>query len=125
MYAMDQRDFHQQRLVDLGALTYCRFEFKNINQGSREAEHLSRTCHSQVAPGCDQLTFWDCTPVRIGVWCHPENRGAWESFVAKYDVPDYWEIRDQSVVVPKRKAKRRRAFSDSSPSVLQEKSGSN
>ncbi|HVJ68879.1 MAG TPA: hypothetical protein VM510_12900 [Caulifigura sp.] len=101
----ERENIHKERLVELGGLEFHEFRLMNFVTGtgaSREGRHFLRSLFGREAPPC---VDWSSDHPRwpqqlvLNVWCKPGGIAAWRAFVRKYDVPHYWEIRDQSVTL--------------------------
>jgi hypothetical protein len=103
-WEFDQADQHRASLVELGELENERFVLKQLTQGTPEGRHFMRfllkithrlDVYWEGGPSSDQ-------PVRLefNFWCERGEMKKWRQFFARYDVPNYWEIRDQSVQLP-------------------------
>ncbi len=105
-HAWEREEIHRQKLVELGALEFHEFRLMHLKAGSgahREGRHFMHTVMSSKAPSCEDATsVYPNRPEQLilKVWCKSGGIEAWRTFVAKYDVPNYWDIRDQSVTLP-------------------------
>jgi len=93
---------HINALIRLGALDFQFNEMKHLRTGTREGLHFLRFAMGHTPEGV--IWLGNCPkesepaePVRFRVWMEPSKAAEWRSLIAKYDVPNYWEIRDQSV----------------------------
>lgn len=78
----------------------------HLRSGTREAGHFVRTVMLGNHPPCIDWGSPCNGPsksLRCEVWCENSDLSAWEEFIAKYDVPNYWEIRDPAVKVDESK----------------------
>jgi hypothetical protein len=102
----ERADIHKQRLVELGGLEFHEFRFMYFDAGTgakKEGQHFMRSLYGREAPPCvDWISVHPNRPEQLvlRVWCKPGGIASWREFVRKYDVPNYWEIRDESVQLP-------------------------
>jgi hypothetical protein len=93
-------EYHKRELVALGQISRRHFVMPHLRTSTREYGHFLRMVMQGTHPPCIEWiapSKGSSNPLRCEVWCENSDLAAWEAFNAKYDVPNYWEIRDRSV----------------------------
>jgi hypothetical protein len=99
-WEIEQADKHRAALVALGELETERFVLKNLKHSTREGQHFTRFLLKSTHP---LDVYWESPwsrqpiPLEFTFWSERGEMEKWRRLIAKYDVPNYWEIRDQSV----------------------------
>lgn len=85
---------HRQRLVELGAVCELHYELENVLLRTDVGRHFSKLLLSPGHPPCIDFESpfpSSPEPMRLTVWCYPEDAAAWTAFVADHDASDYRE----------------------------------
>jgi hypothetical protein len=98
----EQAEKHRAALVELGELETERFVLKHLEHTTPEGRDFMRFLWERThrldlywaSPSWNQPT-----PLEFTFWCERGEMEKWRQFFAKYDVPNYWEIRDQSLLL--------------------------
>lgn len=91
----ERYEHHRQQLVELGHIVRKRYTFEHILATTEESEHLSRKLLTgECPPHIDFVSPYpeEPAPMKLTVWCYPENAKDWDDFVARHDRPDYREV---------------------------------
>ncbi len=90
--ALDQYEYHRQRLVELGAVAERRYRLRYIRARTDEGAHFARVLLSDKSP--PHIDFAspypdEPEPMLLTVWCHPRDVAMWDTFIEIHDVVDY------------------------------------
>jgi hypothetical protein len=93
-------EYHKRELVARGEISQRHFVMPNLQMRTREYWHFVQMIMQGNHPPCIEWTSPSQrvpNVFRCKIWCENSDLAAWEAFNARYDVPNYWEIRDRSV----------------------------
>ena len=92
----DSYEYHRQELVRLGAIRELNYQFRHVHYPSKEASHFfgtlllteNRPKHIDfMSPQGNE----EPKPVRLTVWCYPDDAASWDAFIADRDSDEYVE----------------------------------
>ncbi len=103
IWESEQAAKHRAALVELGELETERFVLEHLKAGSPEGRDFTKFLWEKTqlhdvhweSPGADQQV-----PLAFNFWSAPGGMEIWRRFFAQYDVPNYWDVREQAVVLP-------------------------
>ena len=88
----ERYEYHRARLLELSAILELDYEFRHIKQPSDEESHLMLLIMSGEAADCIDFASpypSEPEPMRLSVWCYPDDKTDWDRLVQTRDVPDY------------------------------------
>jgi hypothetical protein len=109
-WEINQADKHRAALVELGELETERFVLKHLKHATPEGLHFSRyLMKTTYWPDVYWIGNWSREPVSLEFtfWSERGDMDRWRRLFARFDVPNYWEIRDRSVQHPESESEER------------------